>query len=233
MPRSMNNFSAESTSSCFSLLLRARPAVLWMMGAVCLVLTGCGSGGYAGNGIKSLSSSAITIDAGQSFAITATLTGKEPVSWAMSGAACTAAACGTLSASTGDAVTYTAPAGIATPLKLTLTATVTGTSSAHTTSITVNPDPAIAGVPPAGTVGTPYTATLTATGGTAPLHWGTTGTLPPGLSFNATTGLISGTPTTSGTFGFLCSGGRFQRCSVYRQGTGDDSRFLYPLRPWL
>ena len=203
MPRTMRSFSADSTISCLSLVLRARPTVLWTMLAACLVLTGCGSGGYAGNGITSLSKSAITIDAGQSFQITAALTGKEPVSWAISGAACSASACGTISATTGDAVTYTAPAGIATQLKLTLTASLPGTKSAQTTSITVNPDPTITGVPPAGTVGTPYTATLTATGGTAPLHWGTTGTLPPGLSFNSTTGIISGTPTTSGSFSFF------------------------------
>ncbi|MFI6079195.1 putative Ig domain-containing protein [Actinoplanes sp. NPDC051343] len=35
---------------------------------------------------------------------------------------------------------------------------------------------------------------MTATGGTAPLAWSATG-LPAGLSINASTGLISGTPT--------------------------------------
>ena len=55
-------------------------------------LTGCGAGGYAGNGIASLSTSTITIDAGQSFQITAKLTGDEQVSWTMAGGSCSATA---------------------------------------------------------------------------------------------------------------------------------------------
>lgn len=44
-------------------------------------------------------------------------------------------------------------------------------------------------------MGRAYSATLGATGGTAPLSWSlTAGTLPPGLSLNSATGLISGTP---------------------------------------
>jgi hypothetical protein len=47
-----------------------------------------------------------------------------------------------------------------------------------------------------GTVGTAYSATLVATGGTAPYTWSlTSGTLPAGLSLNTSTGAITGTPT--------------------------------------
>ena len=47
---------------------------------------------------------------------------------------------------------------------------------------------------PAGLLGTAYTQTLTATGGIQPYSWAvTTGSLPSGLSLNASTGLISGT----------------------------------------
>jgi hypothetical protein len=53
---------------------------------------------------------------------------------------------------------------------------------------------------PGGEVGAPYTQqTLTANGGDGTYTWSVTGTLPPGLSFTSTstTGLLSGTPTTT------------------------------------
>src|SRR5205085_979499 len=56
---------------------------------------------------------------------------------------------------------------------------------------------------PTGTVSTAYTATLQATGGTLPYSWSlTSGTLPAGLSLNANTGAITGTPTTAATSNF-------------------------------
>ena len=167
-----------------------------------LGMTGCGSGGYAGAGITSLSASAVTIDAGQSFAVSAKITSSDPVSWSLAGSGCSGSACGSLSTATGAATNYTAPAGITKQLKLSLVATVTGTSNKDTVSITVNPDPAITGTLPAGTVGTPYSATLTASGGTAPLSFILVGNLPAGLSFDSSTGVISGTPTAVGTSSF-------------------------------
>ena len=50
------------------------------------------------------------------------------------------------------------------------------------------------------TVGTAFTYTFTATGGTPPLTWSiSAGSLPPGLTLS-TAGVLSGTPTTTGTY---------------------------------
>ncbi|MGD0271548.1 MAG: putative Ig domain-containing protein, partial [Candidatus Sulfotelmatobacter sp.] len=54
-----------------------------------------------------------------------------------------------------------------------------------------------------GVVGTAYSATLKATGGTAPYHFTVvSGTLPTGLSLSSTTGVVSGMPAASGLFSF-------------------------------
>ncbi len=52
---------------------------------------------------------------------------------------------------------------------------------------------------PAGTVGQPYSATLAASGGTAPYTWSVTGTLPSGLSLDGKAGTLGGTPEAAGT----------------------------------
>ncbi|KAG1090039.1 hypothetical protein G6F40_013198 [Rhizopus arrhizus] len=53
---------------------------------------------------------------------------------------------------------------------------------------------------PTATAGNPYQQAITATGGIAPYQVALTGTLPVGMSFNAASGTLSGTPTQSGTF---------------------------------
>jgi subtilisin family serine protease len=56
---------------------------------------------------------------------------------------------------------------------------------------------------PGGTVGVAYNETLAATGGTTPYSWSlASGTLPAGLTLDASTGAITGTPTSGGTATF-------------------------------
>ncbi|HZG92302.1 MAG TPA: fibronectin type III domain-containing protein, partial [Pseudonocardia sp.] len=77
----------------------------------------------------------------------------------------------------------------------------TGPQSAASASVTPNQSPSLAfAAPPAGQVGVAYSHQLTVTNGTAPFTWSiSAGTLPAGLTLNATTGLLSGTPTAAGS----------------------------------
>lgn len=56
--------------------------------------------------------------------------------------------------------------------------------------------------PPDGIKGSPYTHIFPAFGGVAPYTFSLIGSLPPGLSLNALSGGVSGTPTTLGTYVF-------------------------------
>ncbi|WP_396667944.1 ice-binding family protein [Microbacterium sp. R86528] len=74
--------------------------------------------------------------------------------------------------------------------------------SCDTTTPVETASPAItSSAPAAGETGTPYSHTVTATGTPAPTY-SSSGTLPTGTTLDSTTGVISGTPTTPGTFVF-------------------------------
>ncbi len=77
-----------------------------------------------------------------------------------------------------------------------------GTSASIT--YTYNAGPALLfPAPPGGEVGVTYSDQLTVTAGTSPFTWSvSSGSLPPGLTLGASTGLLSGTPTTAGTYSF-------------------------------
>jgi hypothetical protein len=67
---------------------------------------------------------------------------------------------------------------------------------------------------PGGTVGLPYSQTLTQTGGIGTINWSVTaGALPPGLTLNGATGLLSGTPTQMGTFNFTITATDGNNCT--------------------
>ncbi len=59
--------------------------------------------------------------------------------------------------------------------------------------------------PTSATVGTPYSYTFQASGNPAPTFAVASGTLPPGLGLASGTGVLSGTPTTAGSFTFTVS----------------------------
>jgi large repetitive protein len=77
---------------------------------------------------------------------------------------------------------------------------------AQSVTITIDPPPTITVSPatlPAATVGSAYSQTISGGGGTAPYTFAiTAGALPAGLTLNASTGALSGTPTAGGTFNF-------------------------------
>jgi len=81
----------------------------------------------------------------------------------------------------------------------------TGQSASLTFSITLTISPlTMSNAPlPGATLGSAYTATVTASGGLQPYAWSVVaGSLPAGLNLGAASGTISGTPTATGTFVF-------------------------------
>ena len=80
----------------------------------------------------------------------------------------------------------------------------TSATNSQALNLTVNPAPVITTSSlPGALQANSYSQTLTMTGGTGPIAWGiSSGSLPVGLSLNGSTGVISGTPTGTGTANF-------------------------------
>lgn len=123
-----------------------------------------------------------------------------------------------VNASTGAVTGTPTAAGSYTP-SFTVTDNAGGSVS-RPGAITVDPAP----VPPvtvqnqsaSGTVGTAFSQQLLASGGTGSYAWDSTAAMPPGLTLSSS-GLISGTPTTAGTYSFVArasSGGNTGSATV-------------------
>ncbi len=107
----------------------------------------------------------------------------------------------------GNTVSGTPPiSAIGIPVTLAIRATDTlGAFDSRSYPVTVgSAPPAVSGTLPAWTVNRPYSANLTASGGTPPYkNWGVaSGALPGGLQVDSTTGAVTGTPTSVGTASF-------------------------------
>ena len=106
------------------------------------------------------------------------------------------AASGTLSGTPTQSGTFA--------LSATITDSTGGTPASVTQSYSlVVASPVLVATPATiagGTAGTAYQQVFTATGGIAPYHVALSGTLPAGLSFDAASATLSGTPTQSGSF---------------------------------
>jgi Putative Ig domain len=136
---------------------------------------------------------------GGNYSATLTATGgKAPLSWAISAGALPA---GLALASSGAISGTPMTTAAATPITFTVS---DSSAPVQTQSVTLRLTVSTAGPPaisitttslPNGQVGHAYSATLTASGGTAPLSWAiSSGALPAGLTL-ASNGVISGTPT--------------------------------------
>jgi hypothetical protein len=152
------------------------------------------------------------IDQGHTVSIKATVTNdtsSKGVMWSVPGL-------GSFNGASGSSITYTGPvATLASPQQATVTATsIADPTKSASVQITVNPYPAVPSQTLApGTVGVPYSQPIAITGGTAPFQWivyngpidtgyEVGGSVPDGLTLDATTGKISGTPTGAGTWYF-------------------------------
>ncbi|MCI8210507.1 hypothetical protein AUC61_13280 [Pseudomonas sp. S25] len=133
-----------------------------------------------------------------------------PITLALTGGTATSVAVASsplhgVATANGTSMTYTPTAGYSGTDSFTYTASnATGSSSPATVSITVT-QPTLALTPstlPGGQIGTAYSQSFSAAGGTAPYSYASSGTVPTGLNFDSANGVLNGTPTSVGSYNF-------------------------------
>ena len=181
--------------------------------AFCFFLSSCssgggssttGGGGNTGGGGQTTDQPAVTTTAlpagtiGVAYSTTLTAAkGTAPYTWTLKSGALPAG----LTLTSAGVISGTPSAiGTASALVFQVTDAESVTAVSSSLSIVINPTALVVSTSnlAAGTVGTAYSAQLSATGGVAPYSWTLSGTLPAGLSISSS-GLISGTPTAAGT----------------------------------
>jgi hypothetical protein len=143
-------------------------------------------------GTVSLPNGTVGVSYSQTLSVTG---GTSPYTWSIA----TGSLPSGLSLSSSGVVSGT-PTTAGGPTSITFKVTdLTSTTATKSLSIAITTPPSISTSSlPNGTVGTAYSQTLAATGGTSPYSWTViAGSLPSGLTLSSS-GLISGTPTTAG-----------------------------------
>lgn len=177
-------------------------------GAFSITVTATDGLGAIGAGTYTLVIAEQAVTANAAAATVAANSANNPITLNLSGGAANAVAVATSAShgtatATGTAITYTPTAGYSGPDSFSYTASNSvGTSTAATVTVTVTA-PALLLSPqnlPDGRVGTAYSQTITASGGTAPYSYAvTSGPLPVGLDLG-TDGTLSGKPSAAGSY---------------------------------
>lgn len=181
------------------------------IGSYSFQVTATDANGATGSFSYTLNVTAASPVVSDSVATVAANSSNNPIPLSLSGGAATSVsivsppAHGNL-ATSGAAVSYTPATGYSGSDSFTYTATNgSGTSAPARVSLTVTPvlltlSPASGAFPPA-TVGSSWSQTLTAAGGSAPYAFSAT-PLPAGITLNAATGVLTGSPSAAGSYSF-------------------------------